>query len=76
MVYIAALHWGFLQKQIKKAGVERFNHNINTSKNYHKEICTTHNYEDRINTVKLLMKNGIEACTGVILGMGKQGKTD
>ena len=58
-------------KQIKKAGVERFNHNINTSKNYHKEICTTHNYEDRINTVKLLMKNGIEACTGVILGMGE-----
>ena len=58
-------------KQIKKAGVERFNHKINTSKNYHKEICTTHNYEDRINTVKLLMKNGIEACTGVILGMGE-----
>lgn len=58
-------------KQIKKADVERFNHNINTSKNYHKEICTTHNYEDRINTVKLLMKNGIEACTGVILGMGE-----
>ena len=35
-------------EQIKEAGVERFNHNINTSKNYHKEICTTHNFEDRI----------------------------
>ena len=58
-------------KQIKDAGVERFNHNINTSKNYHKEICTTHNFEDRINTVKLLTKHGIEACTGVILGMGE-----
>ncbi len=58
-------------KQIKKAGVERFNHNINTSKNYHNEICTTHNFDDRINTVKLLTKHGIEACTGVILGMGE-----
>ncbi len=57
--------------QIKNAGVERFNHNINTSRNYHKEICTTHNFEDRINTVKLLKKYNIEACTGVILGMGE-----
>lgn len=58
-------------KKIKEAGVERFNHNINTSKNYHKEICTTHNFEDRENTVKLLKKYGIEACTGVIIGMGE-----
>lgn len=58
-------------KQIKEAGVERFNHNINTSKNYHKNICTTHDYEDRINTVKMITKNGIEACSGVILGMGE-----
>lgn len=58
-------------KQIKKAGVERFNHNINTSKNYHKEICTTHDFEDRIKTVKMIEEAGIEACTGVILGMGE-----
>ncbi|MCM1010386.1 MAG: biotin synthase BioB [Fusobacterium sp.] len=58
-------------KQIKEAGVERFNHNINTSKNYHKHICTTHRFEDRVNTVKMITKNGIEACTGVILGMGE-----
>ena len=58
-------------KQIKEAGVERFNHNINTSKNYHSEICTSHNFEDRVNTVKLLTKHGLEACTGVILGMGE-----
>ena len=58
-------------KQIKEAGVERFNHNINTSKNYHSEICTTHNFEDRVNTVKLLKKHGLETCTGVILGMGE-----
>ncbi|MCM1002812.1 MAG: biotin synthase BioB [Candidatus Gastranaerophilales bacterium] len=58
-------------KQIKEAGVERFNHNINTSKNYHEKICTTHTFEDRINTVKMITKNGIEACTGVIIGMGE-----
>ena len=58
-------------KQIKEAGVERFNHNINTSQNYHDEICTTHHFEDRIKTVKNIIKNGIEACTGVILGMGE-----
>ena len=58
-------------KKIKEAGVERFNHNINTSKNYHSEICTTHTFEDRVNTVKAIVKNGIEACTGVILGMGE-----
>ncbi|MDD3593198.1 MAG: biotin synthase BioB [Candidatus Gastranaerophilales bacterium] len=58
-------------KQIKQAGVKRFNHNINTSENYHKEICTTHNFQDRINTIKTLQKYGIEACTGVILGMGE-----
>ena len=55
----------------KEAGLERFNHNINTSKRYHKEICTTHNFEDRVNTVKLLSKHGIEPCCGVILGMGE-----
>ena len=58
-------------KQIKQAGVERFNHNINTSRNYHKNICTTHDFEDRVNTVKMITKNGIEACTGVIIGMGE-----
>ncbi len=58
-------------KKIKEAGVERFNHNINTSKNYHSKICTTHSFEDRIKTVKSITKNGIEACCGVILGMGE-----
>ncbi len=58
-------------KRIKKAGVERYNHNINTSPNYHKSICTTHDFEDRVKTVNLIKKYGIEACTGVIIGMGE-----
>ena len=58
-------------KQIKEAGVERYNHNINTSKNYHSKICTTHKFEDRVNTVKTIQKYGMEACCGVIIGMGE-----
>ena len=58
-------------KQIKEAGVERYNHNINTSKNYHEKICTSHKFEDRTNTVKMIKKHGIEACCGVIIGMGE-----
>lgn len=58
-------------KRMKEAGVERYNHNLNTSNSYHGEICTTHNFEDRVKTVKLIQKYGIEACTGVIIGMGE-----
>lgn len=58
-------------KRIKEAGVERYNHNLNTASSYHKEICTTHDFEDRVKTVKLIQKYGIEACTGVIIGMGE-----
>lgn len=58
-------------KRIKEAGVERYNHNINTSKNYHKNVCTTHKFEDRVHTVEMIKKHGIEACTGVIIGMGE-----
>lgn len=58
-------------KRIKEAGVERYNHNINTSKNYHSHICTTHKFEDRVRTVKTIQKHGIEACCGVIIGMGE-----
>lgn len=58
-------------KQIKEAGCERYNHNINTAESYHEKICTTHNFEDRINTIKLIQKYGIEACSGVIIGMGE-----
>lgn len=58
-------------KQLKDAGLKRFHHNINTSENYHKFICTTHTFEDRVNTVKLVQKYGMEVCCGVIIGMGE-----
>ena len=58
-------------KALSDAGLKRFHHNINTCKSYYPSICTTHTYEDRINTCKLVKKYGMELCCGVILGMGE-----
>lgn len=58
-------------KQLKQAGLNRFHHNINTAKSYHSEICTTHTFEDRLNTCKYVKEEGIELCCGVIIGMGE-----
>ena len=58
-------------KQLAEAGLKRFHHNINTCRSYYPEVCTTHTYEDRINTCKLVKKYGMELCCGVILGMGE-----
>ena len=57
--------------ELKKAGLNRFHHNINTCKSYHDKICTTHTYEDRINTCRYVKKAGMELCCGVIIGMGE-----
>lgn len=58
-------------KQLAEAGLTRFHHNINTSRSYYSKVCTTHTFEDRINTCKLVKKYGMELCCGVILGMGE-----
>ncbi len=57
--------------ELKKAGLNRFHHNINTCRSYHDRICTTHTYEDRINTCKYVKSAGMELCCGVIIGMGE-----
>lgn len=54
---------------LKEAGVDRYNHNINTSENHHESITTSHTYEDRVNTVELIKEQGISPCSGVIIGM-------
>ncbi len=58
-------------KKLADAGLKRFHHNINTSQSYYPEVCTTHTWEDRVNTCKLVKKHGMELCCGVILGMGE-----
>ena len=53
------------------AGVDRYNHNLNTAEGYYGEICTTHSYADRIDTVGAVGRSGISPCSGVIVGMGE-----
>lgn len=57
--------------KLKAAGVDRFNHNINTSANHHANITTTHDYEDRVATIENVKSAGISPCSGVICGMGE-----
>ncbi|MBL7564560.1 biotin synthase BioB [Staphylococcus saccharolyticus] len=61
-------------KKLKEAGVDRYNHNLNTSERYHEEVVTTHTYEDRVNTVEMMKANHISPCSGVICGMGETEK--
>ncbi|MBS4759988.1 MAG: biotin synthase BioB [Clostridium sp.] len=58
-------------KKLKEAGLVRFHHNINTCRSYYPKVCTTHSFDERINTCKLIKKYGMELCCGVILGMGE-----
>ncbi|MCA8982866.1 MAG: biotin synthase BioB [Planctomycetaceae bacterium] len=53
------------------AGVDRINHNLNTSRAYYDTICTTHTYQDRLDTLKVAAESGMELCSGVIVGMGE-----
>ena len=58
-------------KILKQAGVERVNHNLNTSKRHYSKICTTHTYDDRVETVRSVKSAGLSSCCGGIVGMGE-----
>src|SRR5919205_751345 len=58
--------------RLKAAGVDRINHNLNTSEAFHGEICTTHTFRDRINTIQEARGAGLEICSGGIIGMGER----
>lgn len=57
--------------KLKEAGVSMYHHNVETCKDYYSDICTTHTYEDRIDTIKAIMESGLELCCGGIIGMGE-----
>jgi biotin synthase len=61
--------------RLKNAGVDRYNHNLNTSKEHHPSITTSHTYDDRVNTLDVVKDAGISPCSGVIVGM-KETKED
>jgi len=58
-------------RRLAEAGVDRVNHNLNTSEQYHPQICATHTFDDRIATVEHVRAAGITTCSGGIIGMGE-----
>jgi biotin synthase len=58
--------------RLKACGVDRINHNLNTSRRFYPRICTTHSYQDRLDTLKAVRNSGMEICSGGIVGMGEQ----
>ena len=57
--------------QLKEAGLDYYNHNVDTSKNFYDKIITTRKFGDRVQTLRELRKNDIKVCCGGILGMGE-----
>jgi len=58
-------------QRLKEAGVDRINHNLNTSRAFYDRICSTHSYEDRLKTLQVARNAGMELCSGLIVGMGE-----
>jgi biotin synthase len=69
---------GFLTEyqaqRLKELKVKRYNHNLETAKSKFSEICTTHTYEDRLDTLRIAKEAGLELCTGGIIGLGETRK--
>ncbi len=66
---------GFLSddrvEKLKSVGVSRYNHNLETSRENYRNICTTHSFEQRVQTVRKVLANGLSACCGGIMGLGE-----
>jgi biotin synthase len=58
-------------KSLKEAGITRYHHNLETSESFFNEICTTHTYEERISTIKRIKAEGLQVCSGGIIGLGE-----
>ncbi|MDV2685233.1 biotin synthase BioB [Alkalihalophilus lindianensis] len=61
-------------KKLQQAGVHRYNHNINTHRDHHEAITTSHTYDNRVETVEHAKNSGMSPCSGVIIGMGETDK--
>ena len=72
-VCVSAGLMGDVHAQIlKEAGLDRMNHNLNTSERRYDKITSTHTYADRVATLEAAKRNGIESCSGMIVGMGEE----
>ncbi len=67
---LGALRKEHLQ-QLKVAGIERYHHNIETSRNFYSKIVSTHTFDERIETIKIAKELGFSICSGGIIGLGE-----
>ncbi len=71
--YCASL--GIMNKEglekLKKSGLSRYHHNLETSRSFFSSICTTHSYDERVATITAAKEAGLEVCSGGIFGMGE-----
>ncbi|AJA46723.1 biotin synthase [Clostridium pasteurianum DSM 525 = ATCC 6013] len=58
-------------EELKGTGITMYHHNLETSRDYYGKICTTHSYEERIETIEAAKKAGLRVCSGGIIGMGE-----
>jgi biotin synthase len=58
-------------ERLREAGVDYVNHNLNTSRSRYSEICSTHTYDDRLDTIENVRAAGMSTCSGGIVGMGE-----
>ena len=73
-IHLCASH-GLLTEEsavaLKNAGVKTYHHNLETSREFYEKICTTHTFQDRVNTILIAQKIGLEVCSGGIFGLGE-----
>jgi biotin synthase len=58
-------------ERLRTAGVDRYNHNLETSRGFFPNVVSTHSWDDRVDTVRIAKEHGMEACCGGIVGMGE-----
>ncbi len=61
-------------QMLAEAGLDRLNHNLNSSESHYPRICTTHRWADRLATLEAARRHGLEVCSGLIAGMGETGR--
>ncbi len=59
-------------ERLRAAGAYAYNHNLNTAGERYSDICTTHTYDDRVDTVRRAQQAGLSPCSGIIAGMGER----
>ena len=63
-------------ERLKESGLDYYNHNIDSSKEFYEKIITTRNYQDRIDTIQNVANANIHICSGGIVGMGETKKIE